>query len=102
MKNTKTRKSAPDNRRNNTGAVQSGKRRKKRNSHTFGKFLAIIQIILSVVFIGVLLMLNVLPMKYLVLIFGLLTFLDAFALGSQYTRSAHVVGKIDCVFISEC
>ena len=44
-------------------------------------------------------MLNVLPIKYLVLIFGLLAFLDAFALGSQYTRSAHMVGKVDCIFM---
>lgn len=96
MGNTKTKKSA----QSKGSAAQSRKRRKKRNRHTFGKFLAIIQIILSVVFMAVLLMLNILPTKYLVLIFGLLAFLDAFALGSQYTRSAHVVGKIDCVIMS--
>ena len=100
MRNTKTKKSAQNRIKKidtdgRTCAAQSGKRRKKRKRHTFGKFLAMIQIILSVVFIGVLLMLNVLPIKYLVLIFGLLAFLDAFALGSQYTRSAHMVGEVD-------
>jgi len=73
MGNTKTNKSA----QSKGSAAQSRKRRKKRNRHTFGKFLAIIQIILSVVFMAVLLMLNILPTKYLVLIFGLLAFLDA-------------------------
>ena len=83
----------------NSSAAQSKKRRKKKNRHTFGKFLAMIQIVLSVIFLVVLLMLNVLPIKYLVIIFGLMLFLDAFALGSQYTRSAHVVGKIDCILM---
>lgn len=104
MRNTKTKKSAQNRIKKidtdgRTRVDLSGKRRKKKNRHTFGKFLAMIQIILSVVFIGVLLMLNVLPIKYLVLIFGLLAFLDAFALGSQYTRSAHMVGKVDCIFM---
>ncbi len=104
MGNTKTKKSAQNkikkiNADDRTGTTKSVKKRKKRNRHTFGKFLAILQIILSVVFIGVLLMLNVLPIKYLVLIFGMLSFLDAFALGSQYTRSAHVIGKVDCVIM---
>ena len=104
MRNTKTKKSAQNRIKkiDTDGRIRvdpSGKRRKKKNRHTFGKFLAIIQIILSVVFIGVLLMLNVLPIKYLVLIFGLLAFLNAFALGSQYTRSAHMVGKVDCIFM---
>ena len=95
MGNTKTKKSA----QSKSSAARSRKR-KKRNRHTFGKFLAIIQIILSGVFLVVLLMLNILPLKYLVLIFGLLLFLDAFALGSQYTLSAHAVGKVDCVIMS--
>ena len=104
MGNTKSRKSAQNkikkiNADCTVRAEQSRKRKKKSNRHTFGKILAVLQIILSVVFIGVLLMLNVLPVKYLVLVFGLLAFLDAFALGSQYTRSAHVVGKVDCVFM---
>ena len=46
----------------------SRKRRKKRNRHTVGKILAVIQIILSIVFVAVLLMVNVLPMKYLAVI----------------------------------
>lgn len=95
MGNTKKRYSAETQ----TQTAKSRKRRKKQKRHTVGKFLAIIQIILSVVFLGVLLMLNILPIKYLALVFGLLMFLDAFALGSQYTRSAHMVGKIDCVLM---
>ena len=96
---TKKKKSAQDIPMRSERTVQSRKRKKKKNRHTFGKILAIIQIVLSVVFFAVLLMLNVLPMKYLVLVFGLFVFLGAFALGSQYTRSAHMIGKIDCVFM---
>ena len=80
-------------------ASKSKNTRKKRNRHTFGKILAVIQIILSVVFLAVLLMLNVLPMKFLVLIFGVLLFFAAFSLASQYTRSAHIIGKIDCILM---
>lgn len=76
------------------------KKKKKKNRHTVGKILAVIQIVLSIIFLGVLLMLNILPIKYLAIVFGLLMFLDVFALGSQFTRSAHVVGKIDCVIMS--
>lgn len=97
MRTTKKKKSAQDVDVMNTKTGQTRKRKKKR--HTFGKILAVIQIILSLIFFGVLLMLNVLPMKYLVLVFGLFVFLDAFSLGSQYTRSAHVIGKIDCFFM---
>lgn len=86
-------------RRMDAGNARPRKRRKKKNRHTVGKVLAVIQILMSIVFIGVLLMLNILPMKYLAVIFGLLMFLDAFALGSQFTRSAHVVGKIDCILM---
>lgn len=80
-------------------ASKSQKRKKKKNRHTFGKFLAMIQIALSAVFILVLLLLNILPIKYLVLVFGLLLFFDAFSLASQYTKSAHIVGKIDCILM---
>ena len=83
----------------NGSASKSQKRKKKKNRHTFGKFLALVQIALSALLLVVLLMLNILPVKFLVIVFGLLLFLDAFALASQYTRSAHIVGKIDCVLM---
>ena len=75
------------------------RRRRKSNRHTIGKVMAIIQIILSVVFMAVLFMINVLPMKYMAIVFGILLFLDMFSLGSQFTRSAHVIGKIDCILM---
>ena len=75
------------------------RRRRKSNRHTIGKIMAIIQIVLSVVFMAVLLMINVLPMKYMAIVFGILLFLDMFSLGSQFTRSAHVIGKIDCILM---
>lgn len=75
------------------------RRRRKSNRHTIGKVMAIIQIILSVVFMAVLFMINVLPLKYMAIVFGILMFLDMFSLGSQFTRSAHVIGKIDCILM---
>lgn len=81
------------------GNTKNIRKRKKRNRHTIGKILAILQIILSVIFVVVLLMINILPVKYLAIIFGILMFLDAFALGSQFTRSAHIIGKVDCVLM---
>ena len=75
------------------------RRRRKSNRHTIGKIMAIIQIVLSVVFMAVLFMINVLPMKYMAIVFGILLFLDMFSLGSQFTRSAHVIGKIDCILM---
>ena len=75
------------------------RRRIKSNRHTIGKIMAIIQIVLSVVFMAVLFMINVLPMKYMAIVFGILLFLDMFSLGSQFTRSAHVIGKIDCILM---
>ncbi len=75
------------------------RRRRKSNRHTIGKVMAIIQIVLSVVFMAVLFMINVLPMKYMAIVFGILLFLDMFSLGSQFTRSAHVIGKIDCILM---
>lgn len=75
------------------------RRRRKSNRHTIGKVMAIIQIILSVVFMAVLFVINVLPLKYMAIVFGILMFLDMFSLGSQFTRSAHVIGKIDCILM---
>ena len=75
------------------------RRRRKSNRHTIGKIMASIQIVLSVVFMSVLFMINVLPMKYMAIVFGILLFLDMFSLGSQFTRSAHVIGKIDCILM---
>ena len=45
------------------------RRRRKSNRHTIGKVMAIIQIILSVVFMAVLFMINVLPLKYMAIVF---------------------------------
>ena len=81
------------------GNNKNNRRKKRKNRHTVGKILAILQIVLSIVFVVVLLMINILPMKYLAIIFGILMFLDAFALGSQFTRSAHIIGKVDCVLM---
>ena len=78
---------------NNTG------RRRRKKKHTVGKIMAIIQMILSAVFLGVLFIINILPMQYMIILFGILLFLCVFAFFSQMTRSAHIIGKIDCVIM---
>lgn len=74
-------------------------RRKKKNPHIVGKIMAIIQIILSVIFVGMIMMVNILPTKYLIPIIAILVFLALFAFVSQFTRSAHIIGKIDCIIM---
>ena len=58
---------------NNTG------RRRRKKKHTVGKIMAIIQMILSAVFLGVLFIINILPMQYMIILFGILLFLCVFA-----------------------
>ncbi len=72
---------------------------KRRSRHTLGKIMAMIQAVLSVVFLVLLLIVDVLPMTYVAIIFGVLLFLGVFAYVSQLTRGAHVIGKVDCIIM---
>lgn len=66
----------------------------KRKKHTFGKFIAIIQGLLSIAILALLFILNVLPNMYLVAGAAILLFLWMFAFFSQFTRKSHIPGKI--------
>lgn len=74
--------------------------KKKKNRHTFGKILSIIQAILSLVVLGILFVLNVLPETYLILIALVLVILWVFSFFSQFTRKSHIPGKVESVLVS--
>ena len=74
--------------------------KKKKNRHTFGKMLAIIQAILSLLVLGVLFILNVLPEMYLIIIAVVLVILWIFSFFSQFTRLSHIPGKIESIIVT--
>lgn len=74
------------------------KRRKKR--HLGGKILAIVQLILSIVFMGLIFKLDVLPMKYLIVASVVLLILALICFLLQFRRHAHWVGKVISIIIS--
>ena len=82
--------------------MSKNKRRvtKKDKSRKIGIVLADIQLILTLVFIGLLLMLNVLPFKYLGVVIIVLIFFVAYAFLSQLTRKFRTVGKVVSVIMS--
>ncbi len=71
----------------------------KKKKHMVGRILAIIQAILSVIVLGLLFALDVLPMKFIVLAAVLLLILWVFAFFSQFTKKAHVIGKIESLVL---
>lgn len=74
--------------------------KKKKNRHTFGKILAVIQAVLSLIVLGVLFILNVLPEVYLIAIALVLAILWVFSFFSQFTRKSHIPGKVESVIVS--
>ena len=77
---------------------QAEKRRK--NQHLGGKILAVIQLILSFVFMGLLLKLDVLPVKYFIAASIVLLVLALICFLLQFRRHAHWAGKIISIIIS--
>lgn len=82
------------------GGSQGKKVKKSKKKHTFGKFLAVLQGILSLVVLGLLLYLDVLPDKYVIVVAALMLILWIFAYFSQYTRKTHMAGKVESVILS--
>jgi len=73
--------------------------RGKRQKHIFGKILAIIQALLSLLLLGSLLILNILPMTYLIIAAVVLLVLWLFVFLSQFTRKTHIPGKVISIII---
>lgn len=76
------------------------RRRKLRRSRNIGFFFAAVALILSIVVVGFIFYLDVLPFAYTAAIILLLTFLVGYGFLSQYTRSFRTVGKVlSCLMI---
>lgn len=71
---------------------KAGKRR--RSKHWGGRILAIIQLILSIIFMGALFVLDVLPLKYFVIISIVFVLLALICFGLQFGRKTHWIGKV--------
>ena len=87
-----SRQSQPE--RNPYDDYQRKAKGQKKNKHTIGKIIALIQAALSLIVLGVLFVLDVLPMMYIGVLAALLVFLWLFAFFSQYTKKSHIPGKI--------
>ncbi|NLJ89592.1 MAG: hypothetical protein GX323_01715 [Clostridiales bacterium] len=75
-------------------------RAKVKRSRKVGIILANIQLIITFVFLGLLIMLNVLPFKYLIALVVVLLFFVGYAFLSQLTRHYRKLGKVLSVIIS--
>lgn len=73
---------------------QRKSKHQKKNKHTFGKILALIQALLSLVVLGIVFIMDVLPLTYLAIVAGILILFWVFAFFSQFTRKSHIPGKI--------
>ncbi len=78
----------------------SPKRSSRKKKHTVGKILAMIQGILSLFILGLLFLIDMIPMKFMAIGAGMLLILWIFAFFSQFTRGTHIVGKIESVLLS--
>ncbi len=76
------------------GKVKRAKSRKR------GIILANIQLILTLVFFGLLVMLNVLPFKYLLVVIAILVFFVGYAFLSQLTKNYRTLGKVVSISMS--
>ncbi len=85
--------------KSNTRQKAKGNAKRKR-SRKIGIILADIQLVLTFVFLGLLIMLNVLPFKYLIVIILILLFFVGYAFLSQLTKNYRLFGKILSVIIS--
>lgn len=79
--------------------LRAKSKKKKMNRHLGGKILAVIQLILSIVLAVLLLMIDVLPVKYYVALAFVLVLMFVLCFMLQYTRGAHWVGKILSVIL---
>jgi len=75
------------------------KDKKKIRNRTIGYTLVTIQSIIVIIFLFGLLKLNILPNKYLIMLFLFLLLITIYNIASQFTK-AHIFGKLLAVFLS--
>jgi len=88
----------------NKADKKGGKNNKKKTlrSRKIGYVLAFIQLLLTILFIGILIYVNLVPTSYLIGIIVILAFFVIYDFGTQLTRSRklRLIGKIIAVFMS--
>lgn len=95
------RERALDNSNEEVSGRKRPKRRYRRNRNFFGNLLLIIQAMMSFAFMGMLLILNVVPVKYLAILAICLLMLWGIGLYSQVRRKKRgIPGKVYMVFVS--
>ena len=73
--------------------------KRRRNRHLGGKILAVLQFILSIIFMGLILKLDVLPTKYFIAASAVLIVLAVICFLLQFRKHAHWAGKIISVIV---
>jgi len=73
--------------------------KRRKNKHIVGKIFALIQLIISVVFMGLLAFLNVLPTRYFIIISAVLALLALICFLFQFGRRTHWVGKVISIIL---
>lgn len=73
--------------------------KRRKNRHLGGKILAVIQLILSIAFMGFFMVLDVLPVKYVIILSIILFLLALLCFVSQFGRRVHWIGKIVSLII---
>lgn len=89
--------------KNNNQVLTMEKRnsnKKIKRSRKIGIILADILLIIALVFLGLLMMLNILPLKYLIAVILVLVFFVGYAFLSQLTKRYRMVGKVLAVILS--
>ncbi len=94
----RTLEPAPTTQRGTTSGKKNGTNKKKKR--VVGRALALIQGVLSLVFLGFVFALNVLPVKFVILVAVLLLVLWLFAFFSQSTKKMHIAGKVEAILVS--
>lgn len=74
--------------------------KRRRNRHLGGKILVLLQLILSVIFMGLIFKLDVLPERYFIAVSIILLLLALICFLLQFRRRAHWVGKTISIIIS--
>ncbi|MBQ9828305.1 MAG: LCP family protein [Lachnospiraceae bacterium] len=81
-------------------ADNGGHGKKGNTARTIGIVLCTIQLLLSLAFMGLLIYVNLLPMKYLIFIGAVLLILWAAAFLLQFRRKINIIGKVIAVAVS--
>lgn len=88
-------------RRRHQGRRGSRHYEEKKGRNTLGKVIAVIQLLISVIFVGILFNSGMIPMKYLAAGAVVLLLLFALTFGMQYIRNKiHIVGIVLSILIS--